>query len=303
MVNKEELIEIVKNSMSYANVCKKIGISSVGGNFNKIKKYIKLYEINIDHFTGQGWNTGDRYKFFGKLIPLDKILQGEHPTFSTTHLRERLIKEGLKEEKCEICKIINWNNKKISFHLDHIDGDNTNHKLDNLRILCPNCHSQTDTYGNKRKRNKNNYQSKLELLTAIYNSKNYTEVKKRLNLSRNGDNNFIKNILFNYNVKFTEKEKIQNIILKEIEFNNINKLEKDIIKRVGTNNILKNYCKCGKEIKNNSKTCVDCYAIKQRKVENRPSKNDLVLMIKETSMEAVGKKYGVSGNAVKKWLK
>lgn len=64
MINKAELIEIVKNSKSYANVCKQIGISSVGGNFYKIKKYIELYDINVDHFTGQGWNIGDKYKFF-----------------------------------------------------------------------------------------------------------------------------------------------------------------------------------------------------------------------------------------------
>jgi len=303
MVNKEELIEIVKNSMSYANVCKQIGISSVGGNFNKIKKYIKLYDINIDHFTGQGWNTGDRYKFFGKLIPLDKILKGEYPTFPTNHLRVRLIKEGIKQEKCEICGITDWNNKKISFHLDHIDGDNTNHKLDNLRILCPNCHTQTDTYGSK-KRSKKIYYSRLELLKAIYESKTYTEVKKKLNLSRNGDNETIKNILFEYNVKFTEKEKIQDIILKEIEFEN-NKLKEKIIKRVrrSKDEISKNYCECGKEITKNAKRCEICEKIKQRKVKDRPSKEELILMIKDSSLEAVGRKYKVSGNAVKKWLK
>ena len=305
MINKEELIEIVKKSLSYANVCKQIGISSVGGNFNKIKKYIKLYDINIDHFTGQGWNTGDRYKFFGKLIPLDKILQGEYPTFPTNHLRKRLIKEGLKKEKCEICGITDWNNKKISFHLDHIDGDNTNHKLYNLRILCPNCHSQTDTYGSKNMI-KNKY-TKIELLTAIYESKTYTEVKKKLKLSRSGDNETIKNILFEYNVKFAEKEKIQNIILKEIEGEKIikesqepYKIKKHRRKKTETS---KNYCKCGKEIRKESKNCTSCDKINQRKVKDRPSKEELNLMIKESSLEAVGRKYNVSGNAVKKWLK
>ena len=289
MVNKEELIEIVKKSFSYASVCKSVGISPVGGNFNTIKKYIKLYNINIEHFTGQGWNTGDKYIFFGKRIPLDEILEGHYPTYKSGSLKTRLIKSGLKEHKCETCGITEWYNKKISLHLHHIDGDNTNHKLYNLKILCPNCHSQTDNFGTKNKTN-NNY-TKLELLNAIYESKNYVEIKKKLKLSKNGDNNFIKNILFEYNLKLIEKEKIQDAILREIE-NDKNKIEPK-----------KNYCKCGKEIRKESKNCPFCDKIKQRKVKDRPSKDELILMIKESSLEAVGRKYNVSGNAVKKWLK
>ena len=293
MVNKEELIEIVINSFSYANVCRNIGLSPVGGNINTIKKYIKLYDINIDHFTGQCWNTGDKYKFNGKIIPLDEILKGEHPDYKSGSLRIRLITNGIKENKCEMCGIVKWNNAKISLHLHHIDGDNTNHKLENLKILCPNCHSQTDTFGSKNGQRENIY-NKIDLLTAIFESKNYTEIKKKLNLSKNGDNNFIKNILFEYNVKFVEKEKIQNIILEEIRLDRILKM---------TGNYNKNYCGCGKEIKRLSKKCPTCDKIRQRKVKDRPSKEDLLLMIKESSLESVGRKFNVTGNAVKKWLK
>lgn len=60
---------------------------------------------------------------------------------------------------------------------------------------------------------------------------------------------------------------------------------------------------CGKEITKNAKRCEICEKIKQRKVKDRPSKEELILMIKESSLEAVGRKYNVSGNAVKKWLK
>lgn len=66
---------------------------------------------------------------------------------------------------------------------------------------------------------------------------------------------------------------------------------------------VKNYCKCGKEIDKRSERCSICDKIKQRKVKDRPSKENLTLMIKQTSLEEVGRKYGVSGNAVKKWLK
>ena len=57
--------------------------------------------------------------------------------------------EEIKEEKCEVCGITEWFGEKLSFELDHIDGDRTNHKLENIRIICPNCHSQTETYRGK----------------------------------------------------------------------------------------------------------------------------------------------------------
>ena len=56
---------------------------------------------------------------------------------------------GIKEEKCEECEIKEWNGKSISFELEHIDGNRFNHKIENLKILCPNCHSQTKTYRGK----------------------------------------------------------------------------------------------------------------------------------------------------------
>ena len=59
--------------------------------------------------------------------------------------------EEILENKCDICGINNWNNIPIILHLDHIDGDCHNHKLENLRLLCPNCHSQTETWCGKNK--------------------------------------------------------------------------------------------------------------------------------------------------------
>ena len=79
-------------------------------------------------------------------IPTSEILEGKHPYYQTNKLRVRLIKEGIKSEICELCGITEWNGKPVSFELDHIDGNSHNHKLDNIRIICPNCHSQTNTY-------------------------------------------------------------------------------------------------------------------------------------------------------------
>ena len=90
-------------------------------------------------------------KVSSKKIKLLDILSGLHPTYQTNKIRIRLIEEGYKEEKCEICNLTKWNNKKIPLSLDHIDGNNSNHILENLRILCPNCHAQTDTFSNRKR--------------------------------------------------------------------------------------------------------------------------------------------------------
>jgi len=84
-------------------------------------------------------------------IPTNEIIEGKHPYYQTLKLKKRLLKEGLKENKCDICGITEWNNKELSMQLDHIDGDSHNHKFDNLRMVCPNCHSQTHTYFGKNK--------------------------------------------------------------------------------------------------------------------------------------------------------
>jgi hypothetical protein len=77
------------------------------------------------------------------------ILEGKHPEFQTFKLKGKLLSEGIKQNKCEICEIENWNSKKLNMHLDHIDGNSHNHLLENLRMICPNCHSQTETYCGK----------------------------------------------------------------------------------------------------------------------------------------------------------
>jgi hypothetical protein len=84
-------------------------------------------------------------------IELSEILEGKHPSYQTFKLRNRLISEGVKINKCEVCGISDWNGKEISTQLDHIDGNSHNHLLDNLRMICPNCHSQTETYCGKNK--------------------------------------------------------------------------------------------------------------------------------------------------------
>lgn len=93
-------------------------------------------------FKNGGWT--------GKFT-LSDILEGKHPQYPTGKLKYRLIKEKILKEECNICGISEWNNKSLTLHLDHEDGNSHNHALSNLRLLCPNCHSQTDTYCGRNK--------------------------------------------------------------------------------------------------------------------------------------------------------
>jgi|TARA_B110000503_G_scaffold111004_1_gene166107 5-methylcytosine-specific restriction endonuclease McrA len=84
-----------------------------------------------------------------KKIPLEEILEGKHPQYQSNKLRTRLIEEGYKSKRCECCGNTQWLGKPISLEVDHINGISTDHRIENLKILCPNCHAQTDTYRGK----------------------------------------------------------------------------------------------------------------------------------------------------------
>lgn len=110
-------------------------------NYKKFKKIAKRLNVWRPNQSGKG-------KIKSKFS-LDDIFSNKVP-MKSAYLKNRLIKEGLKENKCEECKIENWNNKKIVFELDHIDGNNKNNAYENLKILCPNCHSQTPTFRGRK---------------------------------------------------------------------------------------------------------------------------------------------------------
>lgn len=154
MHTKEEYVEIAKKSFSIAQMCRELGIKPIGGNYRILHNKIKEYDIDISHFNGKGWNKGERYKQIKFATPLNEILV-ENSTYQSFKLKNRLLKEGIKEYKCENpeCGLTEWLGKPIPLELHHINGDNTDNRLENLILLCPNCHALTDTYRAKNKKN------------------------------------------------------------------------------------------------------------------------------------------------------
>ena len=82
-------------------------------------------------------------------MPIEALLVKGRVQTNRTHLRQRLLAEGLKDNRCEQCGITDWQGEPLVMQLHHKDGDGTNNELSNLELLCPNCHSQTDTYGGR----------------------------------------------------------------------------------------------------------------------------------------------------------
>ena len=130
-VSRYQVWETAKNSATSFEAAEKLGIPYKA--FVKIAKSMDLFK--------EGERKND--------VKLNEILEGLHPSYSTTRLKERLIEEKVFAYFCVGCGIVDWNSQPIVLQLDHIDGNNSNHRLDNLRLLCPNCHSQTDTYAGK----------------------------------------------------------------------------------------------------------------------------------------------------------
>jgi len=126
----------------------KIGLVPRGGNYKTVKMKIKKIGLDISHFTGQGHLKGKTHNW-AKKIPLEDILIKNSTYTSTTKLKDRLFKEKYLEKKCYECELTEWRGKDIPLELEHKNGDNTDNRLLNLTVLCPNCHAQTKTYRGK----------------------------------------------------------------------------------------------------------------------------------------------------------
>ena len=214
--SKENLTKIISESETQRDVISKLKIRNAGSNYKTLRKYIELYNISTEHFI----NSYDKIVSINlnKKLPINDILV-ENSSYTRTHLKKRLYDEGILKRECCLCgQDENWNGMKISLILDHINGVYNDNRLENLRIVCPNCNAGLDTFAGKNTKSK------------------------------------------------------------------------------------KNICTCGSKKFRKSEKCNSCAGEDRRKVE-RPSIDQLKKEVEEFGYSATGRKYGVSDNAVRKWIK
>jgi predicted RNA-binding Zn-ribbon protein involved in translation (DUF1610 family) len=217
----EKLQKVVKESTSIAEVMRKLGFKQIsGGSFSHLSNKIKKLNIDKSHFKGQSWMKGKTG--FGKLS-WDKILiiSAKGRREPAVRLRRALIDFG-KEYKCEICGQLPFHNgKELRLQVDHINKNWLDNRPENVRFVCPNCHTQTDGFNGSKK------------LTGVTTAIKYKSTKKHTNT--------------NENWRMRSK-------------------------------------------------------IKQRKVL-RPEYSILLKDVEQLGFCATGRKYGVSDNAIRKWIK
>lgn len=156
---KEQLQEIVDKCFSFRQVILELGLKETGGNYSNIQKRCKEFGISTNHFFGPAWNRLGHPLFNKKNCEsIESFFTKKDKKIASSKVKNRIINNGLKEYKCEVCGISEWLEKRLVIELHHVNGDPTDNRLENLQFLCPNCHSQTHNYCKKEElRTKNVY--------------------------------------------------------------------------------------------------------------------------------------------------
>lgn len=225
---KDELIIMYTEEDTFKCFIKRIGYKSYGDNSSTVRRHLVSINLDISKYR----EITKKYKGVnGKkscTYSLEQILVENSTYTDMSSLKKRLISMGYIRNRCYICDLgPQWNGMNLVLHMDHVNGTHNDNRLVNLRMLCPNCHTQTDTYTGRNIKNKRK-----------------------------------------------------------------------------TIKVIPKCTTCSKQIAINtlSGKCTTC-VVRKRKVKNRPSLERLLKDIAETSYVSTGKKYGVSDNAIRKWIK
>lgn len=136
----EQLVFLVAKCFSVSEVCRSIGYTTTSSYTRQtVNKYIERLGLDTSHFIS---NPRKRKS---------EDIYVEHSTYPVSKLKSRLIADGLKEHRCEICNNTKWMGSQIPLDTHHKNGISDDHRLKNLELICPNCHAQTDNYKSKNK--------------------------------------------------------------------------------------------------------------------------------------------------------
>jgi hypothetical protein len=271
-ISKEELQEVLDKSYTYSNVLRYFGINpkSGSGNFETLKRRLIEENLDIDNIENPpvGSKSVNRTKLMGLGKTEDELLSLTLNNLLPAHgvkFKERLLSKGILEEKCSICDLgPEWESEPLVLQLDHINGNNLDNRIENLRILCPNCHTQTKTFCGK---NKKPDKIRIKSIKSGFED----EVQKYKDFLESLSKDERETITF-----FVPGERL---------------------------------CKlCGKKFSIFYRDCKGYYCTQKcssesRRKANRPSKEDLEKLILVTPVTKLGKMYGVSDSAIRKWCK
>lgn len=137
--------EVIPTAKSLTDLCRLMNKRETNNNIVFFKKIIDKYNIDTSHFSSIPNTT----KKANKLSLEEKFSLREGIIPNGNSLKRALLKHGYKEHKCEKCGLTEWNNEPIPLQLHHINGNRYDNRVENLQLLCPNCHTQTDNFAGR----------------------------------------------------------------------------------------------------------------------------------------------------------
>jgi hypothetical protein len=151
----EQLAQAVSLSRSVRQVLAHLGLATEGGGaYVTVQKRIRELDLDTSHFLGRGWNRGNVSGMLQSgAIPLELLLTADSPCTSRGRLKSRLLRAGLLENRCQVCGLgPSWQGSPLTLRLDHVNGVPSDNRLENLRMVCPNCDSQLPTFAGRNSR-------------------------------------------------------------------------------------------------------------------------------------------------------
>lgn len=188
---EEEFVELVKKYLPLSNslnhLCNNLGLRGVDGYYKKLKRIIKEYNLSTEHFGSIKLSNNGGSRNMYTAMSDDEFFVENSNRYGASIIK-RLVDGGYKEYKCEgeNCGINEWNGKPLRLQVHHINGDHHDNRIENLQLLCPNCHTQTDTYARNNIAKTNSFKITdrvNEILTGSESSfkpKDIEEIKKEI---------------------------------------------------------------------------------------------------------------------------